>query len=276
MRPRFSRLTRPGIRSPRALVVVVAARALVAKVAAAVVLVAPVALVHNPVSSASLPGGVNSACFDTRRAQAGGCCVFALLKGREGGGIKKARNLQLASPYRGIMVPSPLIFPSMNKSKIVASLLTACTLAAIPVVLAQDAPPPPPPPPPPAPAAANAGGGANGSAGSGSGRRGGRGGTAGGRNGSGAPGAFAGGGAPVDAPTAEELAVVNKALKDVLSKDADAAKVLAAHPTWNPIAPAFGGGFNGGRGAAAAGSGRGGRNGGGGRAGAGAPAGSGA
>ncbi len=121
----------------------------------------------------------------------------------------------------------------MKSSTKILSILAASSLAAsIPVVLAQGTPPPPPPPPPAAPAMP-----ANGS-GSASGRRGGRGGT----------GGFGTGfGAPVDQPTTEEFATLNKALKDLLSKDPDAAKVLAAHPTWNPLAPAFGGANRGGR-----------------------------
>jgi len=116
----------------------------------------------------------------------------------------------------------------MNKSKTIASLLAASMLAAIPVVLAQGAPPPPPPPPP-APAA-NAG--APGASGAASGRRGGR----------GAMGAGTGAFQAPDQPTAEEFATLNKALKDLISKaDPDAGKALAAHPTWMPLQPARGG-----------------------------------
>ena len=119
-----------------------------------------------------------------------------------------------------------------SSTKLLSILAASSLVASIPVVLAQAAPPPPPAPPPaPAPMAPAASG-----------------------RGQGGPGFQA-----PDAPTAEELTTINKTLKDLLSKaDPDVAKILAAHPTWNPIVV-----FGNGRGAAGAfggNTGRGGRN----------------
>ena len=128
----------------------------------------------------------------------------------------------------------------MNNPQKLSTLLAAGILAATAVAFAQDAAPAATPPPAPvAPAA--------------SGRRGGPGG----------PGA--GPAANTDVPNTTELAALNKALKDLLSKDPAAKAALDAHPTWNPLTlPGAGRGL--GAGANAGGS-AGGRRGGGGGAG---------
>ncbi|HVU39171.1 MAG TPA: hypothetical protein VHC95_12630 [Opitutales bacterium] len=77
------------------------------------------------------------------------------------------------------------------------------------------------------------------------------------------PGGPGGGFGQQDTPSTEEMATLNKALKALLAKDPDAAKVLAAHPNYNPLV-SFGGGRGGFGGGTGGGRGSGGRRGGGG------------